>query len=53
VEIWLSILVRQPLKRGSCSSMDELVQQVPSFIAYYNKQARPFAWPYRGRMLST
>ncbi len=53
VEIWLSQLLCKLLKRGSFNSVDELVQKVLSFIAYYNKQAKPFAWTYRGRVLST
>jgi len=52
VEIWLSILVRKLLKRGSFSSVDDLSQKVLSFIDYYNQaMAKPFKWTYQGKAL--
>ena len=53
VEIWLSILVRKLLKRGSFSSVGELEQKVMGFIAYYNRtMAKPFKWTYQGKVLA-
>lgn len=52
IEIWLSILVRKLLKRGSFRSVEELQEKVLEFIDYYNKtMAKPFAWTYRGKAL--
>jgi transposase len=52
IEIWLSILVRKLLKRGSFSSVEELENKVMEFIDYYNRtMAKPFAWSYRGKVL--
>ena len=52
VEIWLSILVRKLLKRGSFSSVEELEQKVLGFIDYYNRtMAKPFKWTYQGKPL--
>ncbi len=52
VEIWLSILVRKLLKRGSFSSVEDLEQKVLCFIDYYNRtMARPFKWTYQGKAL--
>jgi transposase len=52
VEIWLSILVRKLLKRGSFNSVDELKQKVMGFIDYYNRtMAKPFKWTYQGKVL--
>jgi putative transposase len=52
IEIWLSILVRKLLKRGSFISVAELEAKVLAFIAYYNRtMAKPFAWTYRGKAL--
>ena len=52
VEIWLSILVRKLLKRGSFSSVDELKSKVLAFIDYYNRtMAKPFKWTYQGKPL--
>ncbi len=52
IEIWLSILVRKLLQRGSFRSVEELEQKVLEFIDYYNRtMAKPFAWTYRGKAL--
>jgi hypothetical protein len=53
IEIWLSILVRKLLKRGSFSSVEELQAKVLSFIEYYNStMAKPFKWTYQGKALT-
>ena len=53
VEIWLSILVRKLLKRGSFRSVDELERKVMAFIDYYNRSmAKPFKWTYQGKVLA-
>jgi len=52
IEIWLSILVRKLLKRGSFGTVEELEGKVREFIEYYNRtMAKPFAWTYRGKAL--
>ena len=49
VEIWLSILVRKVLKRGTFCSLDDLRDQILAFIAYYNgTMAKPIKWTYTG-----
>jgi transposase len=43
IEIWLSILVRKLLKRGSFTSVEDLQARVFAFIDYYNRtMAKPF-----------
>src|SRR5205814_8368411 len=52
IEIWLSILTRKLLKRGSFTSVEDLKQKVLAFIAYYNRSmAKPFKWTYQGKPL--
>jgi transposase len=52
MEIWLSILVRKLLKRGSFSSVDDLTTKILGFIDYYNRtMAKPFKWTYQGKPL--
>jgi len=54
IEIWLGVLVRKLLKRGSFSSLDELKAKVLAFIAYYNSSmAKPYKWTYQGKPLMT
>jgi transposase len=53
IEIWLSILVRKVLKRGSFTSVEELQAKVLAFIDYYNAtMAKPFKWTYQGKVLT-
>jgi hypothetical protein len=52
IEIWLSILTRKLLKRGSFRSRDELKAKVLAFIEYYNRtMAKPFRWTHQGKPL--
>jgi transposase len=52
IEIWLSILVRKLLRRGSFRSLHELKDKVFAFIDYYNRtMAKPFMWTYQGKPL--
>ncbi len=52
IEIWLSILVRKLLKRGSFLSVEDLHTKVLAFINYYNDtMAKPFKWRYQGKAL--
>ncbi len=53
VEIWLSILARKILRRGSFTSVEDLKAKVLAFITYYNRtMAEPFRWNY-GKPLQT
>jgi len=53
IEIWLSILVRKLLKRGSFTSVEHLKAKVLAFIDYYNHtMAKPFKWTYQGKPLA-
>ena len=47
IEIWLGILVRKLLRRGSFTSVEDLKAKVLAFIDYYNRtMAKPFKWKY-------
>jgi DDE superfamily endonuclease len=53
IEMWLSILVRKLLKRGSFTSIEDLQAKVFAFIEYYNQtMAKPFKWTYQGKALT-
>ena len=52
IELWLSILTRKLLRRGSFLSVAELTAKVLAFIEYYNRtMAKPFNWTYTGKPL--
>ena len=51
-ELFLSILVRKLLRRGSFTSIEDLVAKVRGFIAYDNRtMATPVKWTYQGKTL--
>ena len=52
IEIWLSILVRKVLKRGSFVSLEALETKVLAFIDYSNQTAKPFKWTDQGKALT-
>jgi transposase len=53
IEIWLSILMRKLLKRGSFTSTQDLQAKVLAFIDYYTQtMAKPFKWTYQGKALT-
>jgi len=52
IELWLAILTRKLLRRGSFRSIEDLIARVLAFIAYYNRnRAKPFKWTYQGKPL--
>ena len=53
IELWFSIVVRRLLRRGNCTSGEDLRERILAFIAYFNKtMAKPFKWTYKGRPLT-
>jgi hypothetical protein len=49
IEIWFSILSGRLLKRGSFTSIEDLLQRIVRFIDYFNQtMAKPFNWKYTG-----
>jgi putative transposase len=48
IEIWLSILVRKVIRRGSFTSVEDLEAKVLAFIEYYNRtMAKPIKWRFK------
>lgn len=53
IEIWLSLLTRKLLRRGSFTSLEQLQQRGLAFITYYNDtMAKPFKWTFQGKPLT-
>ena len=44
VEIWFNIITQKAIRRGSFSSVGELVQRIRHFTDHYNSDAQPFMW---------
>lgn len=44
VEIFFGIITKRAIRRGSFTSVQDLIQKIDTFILAYNKTAPPFAW---------
>jgi transposase len=44
IEIWLGILTRQAIRRGSFGSLAHLIRRIDTYIAHWNENANPFQW---------
>jgi putative transposase len=44
VERWFGIITQRAIRRGSFSSVKELIAKIEQFIANYNKDSAPFSW---------
>lgn len=44
VERWFGIISQRAIKRGSFTSVKELIARIEHFIEHYNKKPTPFAW---------
>jgi putative transposase len=44
VERWFGIITQRAIRRGSFSSVKELIARIEQFVAAYNKNTAPFIW---------
>ena len=44
VECWFSIITRQAIRRGSFTSVRQLMAMIRLFVKNYNEKATPFVW---------
>jgi transposase len=44
VEIWFNRITQQAIRRGTFSSVKELVQKIDHYVQNSNRRARPFVW---------
>jgi transposase len=44
VERWFGIITQRALRRGSFTSVHDLVEKIDAFVQRYNRSSRPFVW---------
>ena len=44
MEIFFGIITKRAIRRGSFTSVQDLIQKIDTFVLAYNKTATPFAW---------
>ena len=47
VEIWFGMITSQCIRRGTFTSVRDLIRRIDSYIEDYNQHATPFTWTYR------
>jgi putative transposase len=44
VERWFGLITQRAIRRGSFSSVKDLVGKIDAFVEHYNRSSRPFVW---------
>lgn len=44
VERWFGLITQRAIRRGSFTSVKDLVQKIDNFVHHYNRTHRPFIW---------
>jgi putative transposase len=44
VEIWFNIITQRAIRRGTFSSVRDLVAKIDYFVTHYNRRCQPFSW---------
>ena len=44
VETWFGIITRKAIRRGSFTTVKQLVEAIDAFVKAYNENSHPFAW---------
>ena len=44
VERWFGLITQRAIRRGSFSSVKDLIEKIDSFVQHYNRSHRPFVW---------
>jgi putative transposase len=44
VEIWFNLITQRAIRRGTFSSVKELVRKIEDYILNYNRHPKPFVW---------
>lgn len=44
VERWFGLITNRAIRRGSFSSVKDLIKKIDSFVQHYNRTNRPFVW---------
>jgi len=44
VEIWFNLITQRAIRRGTFSSVKELIAKIEEYVKQYNKHHKPFSW---------
>ena len=44
VERWFALITQRAIRRGSFTSVQDLVRKIDAFVQRYNRSSRPFVW---------
>jgi putative transposase len=44
VEIWFNLITQRAIRRGTFTSVKELITKIERYVQHYNKHPHPFIW---------
>ena len=44
IETWSGIITKQAIRRGTFTSVNELIHRIRTYVEHWNADAKPFAW---------
>jgi transposase len=44
IETWFGIITKQAIRRGTFTSVNELIHRIRSYVEHWNTDAKPFVW---------
>lgn len=44
IEAWFGIITRQAIRRGTCTSVNGLIDRIRVYVSHWNTDAKPFTW---------
>jgi transposase len=44
IETWFGIITKQAIRRGTFTSVNELIHRIRTYVAHWNTDAKPFVW---------
>jgi len=44
VERWFALISQRAIRRGTFSSVKDLIEKIEYFVQHYNRTSRPFLW---------
>jgi hypothetical protein len=44
IEIWFRIITRQPIRRGTFTSVNVLIARIRDYVTHWNRDAEPSTW---------
>jgi len=41
---WFGLITQRAIRRGTFTSVQDLIRKIDTFVQHYNRSSRPFVW---------